>query len=40
MKKIIKLTETDLRLLIERVINERKQVGVLYHNTLMERYII
>ena len=37
MKKIIKLTETDLRLLIERVINERKQVGVLYHNTLMER---
>lgn len=37
MKKIIKLTETDLRLLIERIINERKQVGVLYHNTLMER---
>ena len=37
MKKIIKLTESDLRLLIERIINERKQVGVLYHSTLMER---
>ena len=37
MEKNIKLTKTDLRLLIERIINERKQVGVLYHNTLMER---
>lgn len=37
MEKIIKLTKSDLRLLIEQIINERKQVGVLYHNTLMER---
>ncbi len=33
MKKIIRLTESDLIRIVKRVINEGKQVGILYHST-------
>jgi len=33
LKKIIRLTESDLIRIVKRVINEGKQVGILYHST-------